>query len=116
MSAYTDASDWCQHDSDLMYITTAPLSWEIGRKGSGYVVDIPVGWIFDVSVPLVLRWIFSPHDIRYLKAAAVHDWLLEDRWSRVTAGAEFHEALRADGVGMGRRLAMWLAASVWRWD
>ena len=115
MSAYTGAIGW--HRATLGgYVTTAPLVWEVGRKGSQLVVTVPPDWFFDVSVPGFLRWAFSPDDPRYLKAAALHDWLLVDGWSRVAAGAVFHDALRADGVGPLRRLAMWIAVSVWRWE
>ncbi|PYE80805.1 DUF1353 domain-containing protein [Pseudoroseicyclus aestuarii] len=115
MSAYTAAAAWYELAEGLRYRVTVPLRWEIGREG-GPAVTVPPGFVFDVSVPRGLRWIVSPRDARYLKAAALHDWLLEDGWARVTAAAVFNEALAADGVGRLRRLAMWLAVSLWRWS
>lgn len=114
MSGYTAAQGW-HRAAPGGYVTTAPLVWHVGRKDSGLIVTVPAGWFFDVSVPWCLRWAVSRHDTRYLKAAALHDYLLADDWSRVTAGAEFHEALRADQVGRGMRLVMWIAVSAWRW-
>ncbi|WP_072856240.1 DUF1353 domain-containing protein [Loktanella atrilutea] len=115
MSAYTDVSDWCVRiaGSDT-YRITKPLVWDVGMKGSGLSVTVRVGVIFDVSIPTPVRPLFSPHDPRYLKAAALHDDLLVRGWDRLTAAAIFQDAIRADGVGPMRRLAMWLAVSLWR--
>ncbi|RVV99691.1 DUF1353 domain-containing protein [Mesobaculum littorinae] len=114
MSAWTEAAAWYVPVGGLRFRVTAPLRWQIGREG-GPAVTVPIGYVFDVSVPRGLRWIVRPDDPRYLKAAALHDWLLDDNWHRVTAGAVFNEALAADGVGGLRRLAMWLAVSLWKW-
>ncbi|KQI68202.1 hypothetical protein AN189_12350 [Loktanella sp. 3ANDIMAR09] len=103
-------------DGTDRYRLTGPVMWEIGVKGSGLWVSVPRGRGFDVSVPRGLHWAVSPHDPRYLKAAALHDDLLARGWDRVTAGAVFHDALRADGVGPVRRLAMLLAVILWRWS
>lgn len=101
--------------SGTKYQTTAPISWEIGRLGSGLVYTVPVGTAFDVSVPRPLRWLFSPHNPSYLKAACVHDTMLIDGWTGVACGAAFHDALRADGVSVLQRLPMWLAVSLWKY-
>lgn len=109
-----DGLTWCRPIGGIDYITTAPLTWGIGREG-GPQITIPPGATFNVSIPRPLRWWASPHDPRYLRAAALHDYLLADGWWRVTAGAVFLEALRADRVGAARRLLMWLAVSLYRW-
>ncbi|WP_263618114.1 DUF1353 domain-containing protein [Pseudooceanicola nanhaiensis] len=62
-----------------------------------------------------MRWLFDPAAPEYLKAAALHDWLLSEGWDRMTAGAVFHNALAADGVSVWRRLVMWLAVSLYRY-
>lgn len=117
MSAYTDPGQWAERIHGIGYRVTAPLRWEVGRVGSGLWLEVPAGRVFDVSVPRLARCLFSPHDPRFRKAAALHDEALHHlRWSRLTAGAEFAEALRADGVGRLRRLVMWLAVSLWRWQ
>lgn len=116
MSAYTQPGDWCIPVGGLFYRVEKPLSWEVGVKGSGMIVTVPKGTIFDVSIPRGLRWLFDPHNPAYLKAAALHDDLLRRGWARTTAGAEFHEALRADGVALWRRLTMWLAVSLFKFN
>lgn len=114
MSTFTDRTDWCER-LGKGYITTAPLSWEVGRIGSGLTLTVPVGKPFDVSVPRFVRWIFRPHDPRYRKAAALHDYTLADGWDRVSAGAAFADALKASGVGWLERLMMVLGVIAFRW-
>ena len=120
MSAYTKPGAWAVPVGGILYRVENPLSWEIGtlttkdKPGSGMIVTIPKGTTFDVSIPVFLRWLFDPHNPAYLKAAALHDELLRRGWARTTAGAEFHEALRADGVARWRRLTMWLAVSLFK--
>lgn len=114
MSAYTEAGQWAVPVGGILYRAERPLMWEIGYKGSGYLVTVSKGTIFDVSIPRGLRWLFDPHNPAYLKAAALHDELLRRGWARTTAGAEFHEALKADGVALWRRLVMWLAVSLFK--
>jgi hypothetical protein len=116
MSAYTSAGDWCEPLSGILYVSTKPLSWDVGAKGSGLTVTVPAGVRFDVSIPHGLRWLFDPHDPHYLKAAALHDQMLAMGWDRLTAGAIFHQALKADGVSRWRRLVMWLAVSLFKYQ
>ncbi|NSY36881.1 DUF1353 domain-containing protein [Leisingera sp. ANG59] len=99
------------------YVTTEPVSWEIGRPGSGLKLRVPAGFRFDVSVPRWARWVFDPHDPRYLLAAALHDYAIHRLdWCRVSAAAPFSEALRAAGVSRVRRLAMVLAVIIHKWS
>jgi hypothetical protein len=115
VSSYTRLIDWCERIGDD-YVTTRAIRWQIGRVGSGHIYTVWPGYRFDVSIPWWARLVFDPHDARYLKAACLHDHMLEAGWDRVTAGAIFHQALRADGVPAWRRLAMWLAVSVYRFQ
>lgn len=115
MSAYTNPGRWCIPVGGIDYRVEKPLMWEVGTKGSGLIVTVPKGTVFDVSIPVGLRWLFDPHNPHYLKAAALHDELLRRGWARTTAGAEFHEALKADGVALWRRLSMWLAVSLFKY-
>lgn len=115
MSRYTEPGPWAEHVEGIEYRVRLPLVWEIGIKGSKLFFTVPAGAPFDVSVPRPLRWAFDPHDPRFLKAAALHDEMLRCGWNRVTAGAVFNEALRADRVGSGCRFVMWLAVSVFKW-
>lgn len=116
MRKYTHPGDWCTLVSGIRYVSTEALVWAIGTEGSGLIVTIPEGVTFDVSIPCGLRWLFDPHDGRYLKAAALHDELLRKGWHRITAAAIFHEALQADGVSAWRRLVMWLAVSLFKYQ
>ena len=116
MSAYTSPGNWCEPRSGIRYVSTQALVWEIGTKGSGLDVTVQVGAKFDVSIPRGLRCVFNPHDPHYLKAAALHDEMLRLGWDRLTAGAIFHQALKADGVTRWRRLAMWLAVSLFKYQ
>lgn len=93
----------------------APLVWEMGRKGSGLTITVPKGFASDLaSIPSPVRWWLNPADARFARAAILHDWFLASRdWSRVTASAEFFEALRAGGVGRFKATAMAIAILVW---
>lgn len=98
------------------YITNAPIKWEVGAKGSGLWLTVPKGFTFDVSVPRGLRWLFDPHDPRYLLAACLHDYAIHVLgWPRVSAASMFEQGLRAGRVGPVERLAMVLGVIVWKW-
>lgn len=112
MSAYTDHFG-AVHVGGIGYRLTRDLVWHIGHL-NGPAFTVPAGYRFDVSVPWGLRWLFDPHRPDFHKAAALHDRMLDEGWSRITAAAEFHNALKADGVAMWRRLVMFLAVALWR--
>lgn len=136
-SNYTNPGNWCKPLSGIKYISTEELIWDVGYKGSGLTVTVPTGTVFDVSIPqppkrprVFLLWpfwlvaflllklvnkVFSPHNPKFLKAAALHDTMLIQGWARTTSGAEFHEALKADNVQMWKRLIMWLAVSLFKY-
>jgi hypothetical protein len=114
MSAYTTLENFYKSRGDDKFVTIKELVWRIGSK-SGPEYRIPAGWTFDVSVPKALQWLFSPSEPKFMKAAALHDHMLVYGWDRVTAGAVFHEALKADGVSVAKRLAMWLAVSLYKY-
>jgi len=92
------------------------LKWSIGKKDSGFDYIVPSGSIFDVSIPKLLRLVISTHDKRFLKAAALHDHMLENNWSRAESGGIFNEALKADGVPKYLRLLMYQSVILWRYD
>lgn len=89
------------------------MEFDIGRPGSGLVYVVPNGFRFDVSIPRAARWFFNPHDYRYLKAAALHDHMLDQEWDAQTAAAIFYRALRASRVPAWRAVLMYLAVAVW---
>ncbi|WP_019998779.1 DUF1353 domain-containing protein [Aureimonas ureilytica] len=115
MSAYTDSPALFERLDGIRYRVLVPITWEIGKKGSGWAFTVLAGTVFDVSIPRPLWWVFSPHDRRFLKAAALHDELLIAGIDRVTAAGAFNEALKADGVSAARRLAMTAAVAFYRW-
>lgn len=116
MGAYTDAPIVFERLDGIRYRQHGRTSWELGHKGSGHWEHVENGTVFDVSIPWALRWIFDPHDPRYLKAAALHDELLRRGFDRVTAAGAFNEALKADGVSAVRRFAMTAATAFYRWS
>lgn len=81
-----------------LYELAAPLAWDIGCEGSGWVLDLAWGTRFDISVPRWLEWVLSPHDRRVLPAAAIHDELLRKGHDAAFASAEFRRAAIARGV------------------
>ncbi|MFV1527610.1 DUF1353 domain-containing protein [Phaeobacter sp. JH209A] len=108
-------SDWYIRHGDG-YLTTQQIAWEIGAAGSGLFLYVPADFPFNVSIPWWALPVFSRHDPRYLRAAALHDYALHRLgWGRVSAAAPFSEALRADGVSRVRRLAMVLAVTIHKW-
>ena len=71
------------------------VRWEIGLKGSGWVLDIPTTFHFDSSIPWFLRWIVDQHHEAWLLAAAVHDRLLALGHDKAFAAGEWFRAARA---------------------
>ena len=95
------------------YQLTSPLVWEVGRKGSGLTVTVPDGYVFESSVPWYARWILSPHDRRFLSAAAVHDWLLENGHPKAFAASQWHDCVAAMGVARWFRLLAFIGMVLW---
>jgi hypothetical protein len=118
MSAYTDIPiAFLAPDPRRDYwITTEPIIWQIGKLGSGLIYTVPEGFNYNVSVPCWLTWAIDPFDRRFMKAAALHDHMLIAGWDRPTAGAIFHDALKADGVGRVKRFAMFTAVVWFKWS
>lgn len=114
MSAYTRHFG-AEPIGGIRYRLTRCLVWRIGHE-DGPWYGVPKGFEFDVSVPWPFRLVFNPHRTDFHKAAALHDHMLEAGWSRITAGAEFHNALKADGVSAPMRFAMLMAVLVWKFD
>ena len=114
MSRYTDNKSPAVLVGADLYQLAYPLAWHIGTL-SGPLYEVQEGFLFDVSIPWWATWLFSRHDPKFLKAAALHDHMLQAGWSRITAGAEFHNALAADRVPVWQRITMWLAVSLWKY-
>lgn len=106
MSEYTQALDWCEHLDGIRYVSTREIVWYIGSLDSGLRQEVPAGEVFDGTIPWWACWLFSPHNRKYLKAFLLHDYFLRIGWDRFTAGAQFHQALFADGAGKMERAIM----------
>lgn len=80
-SAVPDTS-WCIKGGARGYTTTRTVTWNLMWKGSPFILTIEPGRSFESSVPRSLQWFWSPDDPYYLKAALIHDVLLESgsRW------------------------------------
>lgn len=86
----TDVS-WCKKGGSRGYITVSEVTWSIGVKNGPHVITIPEGREFESSVPLILQTLWSPDDPYFLKAALIHDHLLEGGWRRQSADAQWYE-------------------------
>ena len=61
-------------------------------KGSPFILEIPKGREFESSVPRALQWLWSPDDPFYLKAALIHDVLLESGSRTFEADSQWRAA------------------------
>lgn len=94
-----------------------PQRLDVTGDGGSLEVEVPEGFVFEVSIPWYLHWLLDPHDDRFLRAAAFHDYALHKLgWPRELAAAPFGLALREDEVGEWTRLAMVLAVIVRKWN
>lgn len=113
---YKTPADWSAPSGGIKYRLTQPIDWGVGTPKSGLRIKIQPGRVFDVSVPRGLRWLIDPHNPKYRIAGLIHDELLHvHNWTRMRAGGEFHDALRAGGTPPVQALAMWLAVSVFKY-
>ena len=68
---------WCRKGGARGYVTTQTVSWNLMWKGSPHIETVLPGREFESSVPRSLQWLWSPDDPYFLKAALIHDVLLE---------------------------------------
>jgi hypothetical protein len=112
-------SKWCVRGGARGYVVSRPVRWLVGCSASGFVVVVPAGFEFESSVPAWLRWVWSPHAPRYLRAAAVHDYMLESGHQPELADTQWLAVALSEGAPpmrtrlvyafMGwRRLVRWL--------
>lgn len=115
MSLYTKIHDWCKQIGKEDFVTILPVTWEVGKVGSSLFYNVPTGFPFNVSIPWLFKWLFDPCDPRFLKAACLHDHMLENGWDRTTAAGVFNDALMAEGVSRLERWAMFTAVAWFKW-
>lgn len=96
------------------YRSTRPIEWEIGRQGSDWWVTIPAGTEFESSVPWWARWFISRDDPRFLLAALVHDYLLEEgTYGRPQAAAEWYDGALAGGAPKWKARLAYIGVAAW---
>ena len=95
------------------YRLNKTLAWDIGAKQSGWVLTVPNGTEFDISVPRILEWALSPHDRRVLLAAAIHDELLVRGHDAAFASSEFRRAAIARGCTRPWAWTLFFTTLVW---
>ncbi len=105
-------TSWCRLGGSRGYIVVRELRWDVGRKGSSWVFLVPVGTEFESSVPRLLTWVFPPDDPYFLKAAAIHDCLLEAGYRHAFADSQWFEAALSDHAPP---LRVWVAYFAIRW-
>lgn len=94
--------------------STRDVIWHIGRAKSGRVITIPAGREFESSVPWWAWWIIGRDDQRFLLAALVHDFLLEERiYGRTQAAAEWRDGALAGGAPLYLANAAFVAVAIW---
>lgn len=100
-----------------LYVLQSDLCWNVGKKDSGYLLELPLGTTFDISIPRLFEWLLNPHDRRVLLAAALHDELLRRGFDIGFASAEFRRAAIArhypgwKAWGLFGATLIWTAAS-----
>ena len=111
MNLGASQSSWCVRGGLRRHVTTRPVRWWIGKKNSGWLLEIPAGRPFESSVPRALWWLFSPDDPYFLKAALIHDVLLEDGYRHAFADSQWFEAALSEHAPT---LRTWAAYSAMR--
>lgn len=110
---------WCRKGGSRGYITTQTVTWHLMWKDSPYVLRIAPGREFESSVPRSLQWLWSPDDPYFLKAALIHDVLLESGARGFEADSQWRAAALNDNANafktgvayfamIIRRFAQWI--------
>ena len=100
--------------SKRAYKVDAGFAWEIGKKNSGWFLRIPAGTEFESSVPRFFHWFLSPDDQRFLKAACVHDTLLEKGYTRAFADSQWFEVNMSEHTPRIKTLLAYLGMVLYR--
>lgn len=106
--------------SRLRLEATEPGEWALIRDmewdGAGFRVIVPKGFITDLaSIPRIFRAMFDRNGLSR-RPAVLHDWLYcSQKYSRSTADWLFLQALKAEGVGLLTRQAMYAGVRAGGW-
>lgn len=93
-----------------IYALDDPLAW----SGDGGAWTVPAGYETDLaSIPLRFQRV-EPHLSPAARPGVLHDWFYTHHAvTRREADAIFLDALRAEGVQLLQRLAMWASVRLW---
>lgn len=105
---------WCKRGGSRGYVAARAVKWQIGKKGSGWVLTVPEGKEFESSVPRGLRWLFSPDDPFFLKAAAIHDTLLETGHRFWFSDSQWFEAALSEQAPLRKAIPAYLGMVIRR--
>jgi hypothetical protein len=104
--------NWIKTGGGRGYYTTQEFHWYLGKDNFGVPIVIPVGREFESSVPPLLGWIISPDDPKFLRAALVHDFLLESGHGAWTSAGEWYRLTILDGANKRHALICGLAITI----
>jgi hypothetical protein len=92
-----------------IYITELYIVVELGSPTAPWIVGIPKGTTFNVSIPNKY-WFLKPyqHNEKLLWAALIHDYLLKQNVDRQIAAGAFHRMLVKNGIPRNIRRLLWL--------
>jgi hypothetical protein len=96
------------------YILEKKIFWDVGFKGNKNKEIVPAGFIFNVSIPWYLQWLFDRHNPQYFIASALHDYLLKIGYDRVSAAGAFNYGLLARKVPYATRFIMTLGVALFK--
>jgi len=89
------------------------FAYHVGSYPSGFVIEVPTGFMTDfASVPWMFWWLIPPTG-RYGKACVIHDFMLKNAWAtKKVADAIFYEAMLVLGVGKAKAYLMYTAVRI----
>lgn len=99
MSSFTDILIVSPLPDGKRWITRSEFSYDVGYKGSGDTITVPVGFVTDfASIPRIF-WMLLPTWGKYGNAAVIHDYLYctKER-SRKEADDIFYEGMLVLGT------------------
>lgn len=88
--------------------------WRVGGPNVAVQVTIKAGRQFESSVPpWIPKWIMDQDDPRFLTAALVHDYLLENHYGRAQAAAEWYDGARFGGAPKLKAKLAYIGVAAW---
>ncbi len=109
---------WCRKGGARGYVSTKTVTWHLMWKGSPYILTIPPGREFESSVPRSLQWLWSCDDPYFLKAALIHDVLLENGARGFEADSQWRAAAlseQAPAIRTGVAYFGMINRRFWQW-